>query len=83
MLARGKRAVESLFAQFGQHPEVSHIDFGYRLVKGRPAPDFALRIHVRRQEWDGAGPDMLGFPSDVEGLPVVLVFGDYRAGARG
>jgi hypothetical protein len=76
------RAVTSLFTQFRHHPEIAHIDFGYRLIKGRPAPEFALRLHVRRKEWEGAAPETLGFPAEVEGIPVVLVLGDYRAGAR-
>lgn len=75
---KARRARDKLVKQYIYHPDVSLIDIGY-------APDqsdeheetIALRIHVK-ESWLQAEPEeRVDFPTIMDGIPVVVVPGDY------
>jgi hypothetical protein len=66
---RALRTRDALAAQFLGRPEVTMIDIGTDETEGR----LVLRIHVR-----GRADTLAGFPDQFEGIPVQLVYGEYR-----
>lgn len=73
-----ERALAALEAEYGTHPDVTFIDLGYQRDQGRLTRDIALRIHVR-DRWLTASPDeRIAFPSEIDGIPVVVTRGEYR-----
>jgi hypothetical protein len=72
--ARFRQALERLSQQFLNHPDVSLIDIGLNIEDGRPTNEVVLRIHVRRT---GAG-DHWPFPRQIDGIPVIVMYGDYK-----
>jgi hypothetical protein len=75
---RLRQAREKLATQFREHPDVSLIDVG---TQGSPEdfPENAvLRIHVRAS-WVKTDPEhRTVFPTQVDGIPVIVMSGDYR-----
>jgi hypothetical protein len=86
---RARRARDKLADQFLDHPDVSLIDIGYALERDERTEEVVLRIHVR-ERWMKAKPEeRVTFPKQVDGVPVVVMLGEYRletdapaAGAR-
>lgn len=77
-LTRAQQAQEKLVNQFIQHPDVSLIDIGYAPESKQTEEDVVLRIHVR-DRWMQANPkERTKFPSEIDGLPVVVIPGDYQ-----
>lgn len=73
------RAQEKLLARFGDHPDVNLIDIGYAPGSNASPQDVVLRIHVLWR-WIVAPPDRrVAFPTEVDGIPVIVIPGDrYR-----
>ena len=75
---RARRARDELIAQFMSHPDVNLIDIGYAPEAGEGTEEIVLRIHVG-ERWMEACPDQrVAFPSKVAGIPVSVMYGDYR-----
>lgn len=75
---KARRAREKLIDRFIHHPDVSGIDIGYPPDWDGKPEEIVLRIHVR-ERWMKAKPDQrVAFPRDVDGIPVVVMPGDYR-----
>ena len=76
---RARRARDKLVDQFLDHPEVSLIDIGHApKEQGGKTDQLVLRIHVR-ESWTKARPkDRVAFPDQVDGIPVVVIPGDYQ-----
>jgi hypothetical protein len=76
---RARRALDKLVDQFLDHPDVSLIDVGYAPAEqGESSEEVVLRIHVG-ERWLKARPEeRVVFPERVEGIPVVVIPGDYR-----
>jgi hypothetical protein len=64
-----ERARDELAAQVLGHPQVSMVDIG--LDEDGESP--LLRVHVR-----GEPSDFGGLPTEIDGIPVQVVAGDYR-----
>ena len=77
---KARAARDQLVAQYLSHPDVSLIDIGYVQDPDTRTQKYALRIHVR-ERWLKAKPeDRVSFPYRVEGIPVVVISGEYRVG---
>lgn len=71
-------AQRKLIAQFGNHPDVSMIDIGLDTSSEQLPQRVVLRIHVRRR-WMNAPTDRrVAFPTEIDGIPVIVIPGDYR-----
>lgn len=68
---RARQARDQLAAQVLTHPDVSLIDIGLDAQDASDTP--VLRVHVRQS--DGA---TLNIPSEVDGIPVRVIYGDYE-----
>jgi hypothetical protein len=79
--ARARRAQEKLVEQVIDHPDVTLVDIGYDLENPASPEHIVLRAHVRRPVTKSA----LGLPDEIDGIPVVLIAGDYQeeSGASG
>lgn len=75
-LDRARAAREALARLLSGRPGVTGIDIGIGAVPGKASAHspVVLRVHVSR----GAAED-LDLPSEMEGIPVEVVVGDYRA----
>ena len=88
ILRRARRARDELVDRYLDHPDVSLIDVGYAPEpREGDAEQVVLRVHVRKR-WMNARPDeRVTFPEQVDGIPVVVMFGEYgpegSAGAEG
>jgi len=76
------RAQDKLVRQFLHHPDVSLIDIGYAPDQGAKTKSIVLRIHVRKRWMEADEDDRISFPKQVDGIPVVVVPGDYRLATR-
>jgi hypothetical protein len=76
---KAHRVLDKLVKQYIDHPDVSLIDIGYaQAEQGESKEEVVLRIHVREQ-WMKARPEeRVAFPDQVEGIPVIVIPGDYR-----
>lgn len=72
--ARARQAHEKLVRQVIDHPEVTLVDIGYDLENRASPKQIVLRVHVRRPTTKSS----LGLPDDIDGVPVVLIIGDYQ-----
>jgi len=73
--AKLERARDKLVAQHIYHPDVTLIDIGYPLTDDKETKELVLRIHVR----GGVSPEQrTAFPEEVEGIPVIVMSGDYK-----
>lgn len=72
-LQRARQALEKLVQKYIHHPDVSLIDMGY---DPDPAGEeqVVLRVHLRRS----SAVDTFELPTEVDGIPVRKVSGDYR-----
>jgi hypothetical protein len=73
--ARARRARDRLIAQLGAHPAVVMVDIGLLGSTGvgqAGAPAVGVRVHVRGDTLD------LVVPTQVDGIPVEVIAGDYR-----
>ncbi|MFQ5473951.1 MAG: hypothetical protein ACE5FA_13865, partial [Dehalococcoidia bacterium] len=76
--ARARLARDKLVDQVLDHPDVSLIDIGYAPERDEETEEIVLRIHVR-ERWMKAEPEeRVAFPEDVDGIPVIVMLGDYR-----
>lgn len=73
---KARRARDNLIEQFLLDPVVSMIDLGIR--PDSKHQEIVLRIHVREQWFDMSLDQRPKFPDQVEGIPVVVIPGDYR-----
>ncbi|MFN2171563.1 MAG: hypothetical protein ACK2U0_21035 [Candidatus Promineifilaceae bacterium] len=75
---KARRARDKLVKQYIDHPDVSLIDIGYAPEQSEGSETIALRIHVK-ESWLQAEPEeRVEFPSNQDGIPVVVVPGDYE-----
>lgn len=75
---RLKRARDKLVAQYIYYPDVTLIDIGYPLEDDREIKELVLRIHVK-ERWMKASPEQrTAFPEEVDGIPVIVMAGDYK-----
>ena len=77
---KARRARDQVVDQYLSHPDVSLIDIGYVQDPDTGAQKIAVRIHVH-ERWLKAKPEnRVTFPYRVEGIPVVVIRGEYRVG---
>jgi hypothetical protein len=77
---RARRARDKLVDRFLNQPDVSLIDIGYAPTEQGESSEetVLLRIHVR-QNWLKAKPEeRIGFPEEIDGIPIIVIPGDYR-----
>lgn len=75
---RVRAARDKLVDRFIHHPDVSNVDIGLAPQGGESSGEFVLRIHVR-ERWRKARPEeRVAFPEQVDGIPVIVMWGDYR-----
>lgn len=72
---KARQARDQLADRFLSHPAVTLIDLGYEGGKVQPTEQLVLRVHIRQP----VNKQELGLPDEVNGLPVRVVVGDYRA----
>ncbi len=63
---------------FGERPEVTGIDIGFRWLNGRATRDRTVRIHVTEKRALGDVPPAERFPLEVKGVRLDVVEGPYR-----
>lgn len=71
-----QQAQRQLEAQYLNHPDVTLIDTGYVMQDGKSTGTIALRIHTRSPS--NQHPVQTVFPSQINGVPVVVMVGDYQ-----
>jgi hypothetical protein len=74
-------AQRKLIARFGNHPDVSMIDIGLDPADEQRPRKVVLRIHVRRRWMDTPVEQRVAFPSEVDGIFVIVTHGEYGQGA--
>ncbi len=75
-----RRAQDELVQQFLDHPDVTLIDIGYLGKENSTSEQIALRIHVRERWFQAKPEERIAFPEQVNGIPVVVIPGEYQAG---
>lgn len=76
-----QQAQAVLARQYLNHPDVTLIDIGSVMQQGQPTSQVAVRIHVRTQ-WQQQRPEeRVRFPEQINGIPVVIMVGDYQVEA--
>jgi hypothetical protein len=64
--------------RFFYHPDVSSIDIGCARERGEETEEIALRIHMRERRTEANPETRVAFPEQVEGIPVVVMPGEYH-----
>ncbi len=72
-LEKARRALIKLEHQFLSHPAISLMDIGYD-PEDEGSQRLVLRIHLRQPPAGLA----LDLPSEIDGIPVRLIRGDYH-----
>lgn len=73
-----ERARDKLVAKYIYDPDVTLIDIGYPLADDQETKALVLRIHVQSR-WMASSPEQrTNFPEEVDGIPVIVMSGDYR-----
>jgi hypothetical protein len=72
------RARDKLVQKFLHHPNVSLIDIGLAPDQDTGTESIVLRIHIKEGWKEADENDQISFPKQIEGIPVVVVLGDYR-----
>ncbi|MGD8587109.1 MAG: hypothetical protein PVH65_06630 [Chloroflexota bacterium] len=76
---RVRNARDKLAEQYLDHSAVALIDIGYAPeILGFAPQTIALRIHVREHWLQISSRDEIPFPAEVDGVPVILIPGDYH-----
>ncbi|MDJ0772445.1 MAG: hypothetical protein QNJ49_03305 [Mastigocoleus sp. MO_167.B18] len=76
--AKARRAQNELVEQFLNHPDVSLIDIGYAPEENQNSGEIVLRIHVRDRWIKAKLEERITFPTQVEGIPVIVIPGEYE-----
>ena len=75
---RARRARDQLEEQYMHHPDVTLIDIGYAPDRAEGHEEIALRIHVRYLWMEADPSERVAFPTEVDGIPVVVVPQEFR-----
>ncbi len=73
-LDRVRRARQLLSEQFIHQPGVSLIDIGYDPQDQSGTPRLVLRVYLKHS----VSAQALGIPTEIDGIPVRVLTGDYR-----
>jgi len=77
-LSKVYRAQDILVNNFLDLEEVNLIDIGHPIKSNKMEKQIVLRIHVS-ENWINAKPEeRIAFPEQVEGIPVIIMFGEYE-----
>jgi hypothetical protein len=72
-MRRARQALDILVQTYIHHPDVSMIDMGFdRDPSG--GDQIVLRVHVRQP----SAAKALQLPTEIDGIPVRIMAGDYR-----
>lgn len=72
-----RRAHDKLVKKYLDHPDVTLIDMGSPPEQATVSEEIVLRVHVRTR-WAQTDPrERTQFPSEIDGIPVVVIPGDY------
>lgn len=74
---RIERAYFAAVRKYGQRPEVTGIDMGFKLVGGRHANDLSIRIHVREKHVRKVLSLREAFPGKILGVPTDVIEATY------
>lgn len=73
-----RRAQKKIEDQFLNHLDVSLIDISYAPNPQTKMEEIILRIHVRERWMEAMPEERVAFPDQVDGIPVIVIPGDYR-----
>ena len=73
--AKAREVRDKIASRLQSHPQVSLIDIGYDPNEGESSDRIVVRVHVRQP----VNPKALGLDDEIDGIPVRVVVGDYRA----
>lgn len=77
--ARAHQAQQKLVDQYLDQEDVVLIDIGYESeTEDLEETPVVLRIHVRKHWFEVQPDERPTFPDSVDGIPVVVIPGDYR-----
>lgn len=79
---RVRQARAKLAAQLLNHPGITLIDIGYVYEGDQRTDEIALRIHIRERGTNAEIDDGIAFPNQLDGIPVIVLYGDYRPKTR-
>jgi len=74
------RAYEKAIKAFGQRPNVTGIDIGYKYDGGVRSEQVAVRVHVREKIPLAALEAAEVFPKEIDGVPLDVIEGLYTPG---
>ncbi len=75
--SKARRARDTLVKLYIFHPDVTLIDIGYPPKQDGVPETMVLRIHVKKRRINSKSRDGTSFPTSVDGIPVVVIPGDY------
>jgi len=75
-----RRAFEKAIKAFGQRPNVTGIDIGYKYDGGVRTEQVAVRVHVREKIPLAALEAAEVFPKEIDGVPIDVIEGIYTPG---
>ena len=80
IMMRARRARDWLVSHFIDSPDVVLIDIGFPSDAdvGNKKDEIVVRIHVRQHWFTSAPEERLNFPTEIEGVRVIVVPGDYH-----
>lgn len=76
-MTRAYRARDELVEQFIAHPDVTMIDIGYASQDSDVVGNAVVRIHVSKHWLQSDPQKRVAFPTQVEGVAVIVIPGDY------
>lgn len=75
-LDAARRAAEK---KFGHRKYVTGVDVGYKWVGKDPTKELCIRVHVKEKIPVSALESSEVFPSEIDGVPLDVIEGDYQA----
>ncbi len=78
-----QRAYEKALRAYGQRPEVTGVDIGYKYKDGRRGEEVVLRVHLREKLAPGLIDPAQLLPADIDGVPLDVIQGHYTPSGGG
>jgi hypothetical protein len=80
-LTQVRQAKDKLVQQFLGHADVTLIDIGYAKGSTQAKQTPVLRIHVKSNQAAAKAKTEGTFPKEIDGIPVVVITGEYHLDA--
>jgi hypothetical protein len=80
LMMKARRARDWLVSHFINNPDVVLIDIGFppNTDVGNKKDEIVVRIHVHDHWFNSRPEERLNFPTEIEGIRVIVVPGDYH-----